>query len=195
MPVDPSAERCYGFTTLDRTPTMGWLLGTILIGLAAPACRGGMQGNEDAVPGLRLEGVTFRFFRGDVLHSFGQAARADYRRETDDLLAREIRAVLPRHGENVRVTATEGQGHLRGRDFFAKGGVTARRSDVLAVTSTARYVGGPPEVIDGPNAVRVTGPAWELTGTGFTLDPETEDLAVGSGGGVTRLISSASRTQ
>jgi lipopolysaccharide export system protein LptC len=178
---------------LDRLPAIASLFGTILFGLAAPGCQRSDRPTGDEVPGLRLEQVAFRVYRGSALRASGQAARVDYRRDADEVLARDLTALLPRPGGPVQVKAALGQGHVRGRAFQAEGGVEVVRADVSARTDRAEYVGGPPEVIRGADPVHVAGAAWQLDGTGFTVDAETGDLVLGSGGGGTRLTAQVAR--
>jgi len=178
---------------LDRPHTPIALLGTILIGLIAPACQAKGKASAEAVPGLRLERVTFRIYRDSSLRASGRAARVDYRRDADEVVAQDLGAVLPRPEGDVRVQGAHVQGHVRGRQLQAEGGLEVARADVTARTERARYDGGPPESVRGDDPVHVQGASWQLDGTGFTVDPATGDLQLGSGGGGTRLVAQGAR--
>lgn len=169
------------------------LLGTILIALLAPACRGKDQGTTEAVPGLRLERVTYRIYRESTLRASGRSAQVDYRRDADEVVARDLGALLPRSEGDVQVQVARAQGHVRGRELQAEGGVAVTRADTTARTERARYAAGPPESIRGDDPVQVQGASWQLDGTGFTADPATGDLLLGTGGGGTRLVTQAAR--
>jgi lipopolysaccharide export system protein LptC len=151
------------------------------IALSTPGCQQSKQsGSRDVVPGLTLEGVRFRVYRGDALRASGEAARAEYRRDADELLARDLVATLPREGgQDVRLAATEGAGRLRARTFEARGGLTLVQGDTTARTGSARYLPGPPDLVQGDEPVAVEGGTWRLSGTGFTLEPGSGDLTVG----------------
>jgi hypothetical protein len=147
--------------------------------LAGAGCRQSrQQESHDAVPGLKLETVEFRVYRGSELRASGRTARVEYRRDADELLARNLAATLPDRGGEVLLTATEGQGRLRAGTFEARRGLTLARRDVIARTDAARYEPGPPAMIRGESPVTVDGTGWRLTGAGFTVDPRTGDLAV-----------------
>jgi hypothetical protein len=157
--------------------------------LVAAGCRqDGQPGSRDIVPGLSLEGVRFRVYRGSALRASGQAARAEYRRETDELLATDLASRLPRTGGEVGIAAARGEGHLRARSFHASGGLTLSQGGTTARTTSASYLPGPPELVRGEEPVTVEGEGWRLHGTGFTLDPASGDLAVG---GPARLVTEA----
>ena len=154
--------------------------------LACTGCRQSSQGSsEDLVPGLKLEGVQFRVYRGSALRASGTASRADYRRATDELLARNLTTdLVAPSGGDARLTAAEGQGKLKERTFTASGGIVLERADATARTASATYVAGPPPLIRGVEPVTVDGTgkaAWKLTGKGFTADPRSGDLTVGGG--------------
>ena len=46
-------------------------------------------------PELELEGVRFRLYRGDTLRASGEAARVGLRRDSTELTASNLAAVLP----------------------------------------------------------------------------------------------------
>jgi lipopolysaccharide export system protein LptC len=153
--------------------------------LAFAGCAGsGPQDQGPLPPELRLEGVRFRVYRGDVLRAFGEAQTASLRRVSSELRAREVEATLPRGGATpVRVTAPEGQGSLATRRFEATGGVVVARGDDAARTERARYE--PAEegdegdgVVRGDDPVTVTGRGYRLTGNGFVLDPTEGNIVV-----------------
>lgn len=178
---------------MDRLRHRAALLGTILIGLLAPACRGTGQGPPEAVPGLRLERVTFRIYRESTLRASGRSAQVDYRRDADEVVARDLGALLPRPEGDVQVQVARAHGHVRGRELQAEGGIAVTRADATARTERARYAAGPPESVRGDDPVHVQGATWQLDGTGFTADPATGDLVLGSGGGGARLVAQAAR--
>jgi len=154
--------------------------------IATAGCqRSGQASTEDLVPGLKLEGVQFRVYRGNALRATGRTARADYRRDTDELLARNLTAALPDPTRgDARVGAALVEGKLKAGTFTASGGLLLERADATARTASARYEPGPPAVIRGDEAVTVEGTekaAWRLTGTGFTVDTRSGDLVVGGG--------------
>jgi hypothetical protein len=130
---------------------------------------------------LTLEGVRFRVYRGSALRAAGEASRAQYRRDTDELRASQVEATLPREGTagDVRLSAAQGLGHLRAGTYQAQGGLTLIQGGVTARTEAARYLPGPPESIQGETPVAVEGGTWQLTGTAFTLDPASGDLSLG----------------
>jgi lipopolysaccharide export system protein LptA len=80
-----------------------------------------------AAPELRLEGVRFRLFRGDVQSASGTAAVVTYLRETTALRATELALHLRDRGEELLVTAPSGEGVVSSRTFAASGGVRADR--------------------------------------------------------------------
>jgi hypothetical protein len=172
---------------LERLPTTIRLLGTILIALGATGCRPSGQPGGEVVPGLRLERVTFRVYRGTALRASGQADRVDYRRDADEVLARELTAVLPTASGDVHGTAARGSGRVRGRVFATEGGTAVERRGVVARTDRGQYQGGPPEVVHGDDPVHVEAETWSLDGRGFELDPATGDLRLGTAGGGTRF--------
>jgi hypothetical protein len=138
--------------------------------------------------------VTYRIYRESALRASGSSAQVDYRRDADEVVARGLGAVLPRPEGDVQVQVAQAQGHVRGRELLAEGGIVVTRADATARTERARYAGGPPESIHGDDPVHVQGASWQLDGTGFTADPATGDLLLGSGGGGTRLVAQAART-
>lgn len=135
---------------------------------------------EKVGPELKLEGVTFRVWRGAELRVQGEAAQATLRRDSTELLAQDVMATLPRP-HPVHLAAREGAGVLETQIFEARGGVRLTRDRDVVTTERARYeplpAGGARVTGDAP--VEVDGPAYRLVGQGFTLDPETGDLRLG----------------
>jgi lipopolysaccharide export system protein LptC len=152
-----------------------------------PGCRPTQPGEtREVLPELKLEGVRFRVWRGADLRAKGEAQQASLRRDSTELVAHDLAAVLPRGSEPVRLTAPEGQGVLSDRVFSARGGVTVGRADDLARTPSARFEPGPAGgTVLGEEQVEVTGRGYRLDGTGFTLEPASGDLTLG---GPARLV-------
>jgi lipopolysaccharide export system protein LptC len=153
--------------------------------LAASGCAGsGPQDQGPVPPELRLEGVRFRVYRGDVLRAFGESRTASLRRDSSELRAHELQATLPRAGAiPVLVTAPAGQGSLATREFEATGGVVVTRAGDTARTERARYE--PAEegdegegLVRGDDPVTVAGRGYQLTGNGFVLDPADGTIVV-----------------
>jgi lipopolysaccharide export system protein LptC len=139
------------------------------------------------VPELALEGVRFRVWRGAELRVQGEARTATLRRDSSELVARDVLAVLPRPDAPIRITAPVGQGVLQLQTFEAHGGVVVQRGRDVARTETARYeplaTGG--AVVRGDQPVELVGRGYRMDGTGFSLDPDTGDLQMW---GPTRLV-------
>ncbi len=141
------------------------------------------------VPELKLEGVRFRVHRGGDLRAFGEAAAASLRRDSSEVTARDLEAILPRSPAPVRITAPEGAGVMSSRVFSAAGGVTVSRGEDVARTERARFVPGPDGGrVVGEDPVVVEGRAYRLGGTGFTLEPATAELSIH---GEARLVAGA----
>jgi lipopolysaccharide export system protein LptC len=142
---------------------------------------------HEVVPELTLEGVRFRVWRGAELRVEGEAKAATLRRDSTELVARDVRAVLPRDAAPVRITASTGQGVLQAQTFAATGGVVLERGADVARTDRARYeplpAGG--AIVRGDAPVGVEGRGYRMQGTGFTLDPATGDVHLS---GPTRLV-------
>lgn len=134
---------------------------------------------REVVPELKLEEVRFRVWRGTELRVEGEARQASLRRESTELQATDIRAVLPRGSEPVTVRTPRGQGVLASRIFTAQGGVTVERATDVARTPSARYEPvGQGSRITGEEALVVEGRGYRLQGTGFVFDPATGELDV-----------------
>lgn len=154
------------------------------------ACQPSKSTGAQAVsPELKLDGVRFRVYRGSELRAFGRAARASLRRDSTELTAADLEAILPRSAPPVRITAPAGQGVLASRVFSASGGVTVARGDDVARTERARYVPGPDGGrVLGDDPIVVEGASYRLAGTGFTLLPADGSIAIGGGA---RLVAGA----
>jgi lipopolysaccharide export system protein LptC len=152
--------------------------------LGAPGC--GAQRPREAqqvVPELKLEGVRFRVFRGEALRVAGEARTASLRRDSSQVTLRELQATLPRSGEDVRITAAEGEGVLTSRTFEAPGAVLVAQGDTVARTTGARYLPqvGEEGLIRGDRPVVVEGRGYRLEGPRFTLDPASGVIAIEGG--------------
>jgi lipopolysaccharide export system protein LptC len=144
---------------------------------------------EAVSPELKLEGVRFRVYRGSELRAFGEAAKVSLRRDSTDLTAADVEAVLPRSAPPVHITAPAGEGVLAARTFSVSGGVTAARGEDVARTERARYLPGPDggRVI-GDDPVVLEGRSYRLAGKGFTLTPSDGAIVIGGGA---RLVAGA----
>jgi lipopolysaccharide export system protein LptC len=152
--------------------------------LAAPGCRAAKPGEASAVvPELRLEGVTFRVYRGDALRAFGEARTASLRRDSTQVQASDLVATLPRTtAAPVRITAPAAEGVLSDRLFSASGGIEVSRGDDVGRTERARFEpAGASGLVTGDVPVVVEGRGYRLEGPGFTLDPASGDIAVRGG--------------
>jgi lipopolysaccharide export system protein LptC len=153
-----------------------------------PACGRARPGEvHEVVPELALEGVRFRVWRGAELRVEGQAKSATLRRDSSELVARDVLAVLPRAEVPVRITAPIGTGVLQAQAFEARGGVVVERGADVARTESARYAPLPAggAIVRGEEPVELDGRGYRMRGTGFTLDPATGDLDLT---GTTRLV-------
>lgn len=160
--------------------------------LAAAGCRGSARPETQAVaPELKLDGVRFRIYRADTLRAFGEAETASLRRDSSELRAQKLEATMPRGGETpVKLTAPAGDGSLASRQFQAFGGVVVSRGEDAAHTDRARYEPPPPDsrgdgLVRGDDPVLVSGRDYQLTGTGFTLDPSVGTIVVRGGARLT----------
>jgi hypothetical protein len=154
--------------------------------LAAAGCGGSARRDTQAVaPELKLDGVQFRIYRGDTLRAFGEAETASLRRDSSELRAQRLEATLPRGETPTKVTAPTGEGSLATRRFQATGGVVVSRGGDSARTDRARYEpsadGSGDGLVRGDDPVIVSGRDYQLTGTGFTLDPTVGTIVVRGG--------------
>lgn len=139
------------------------------------------------LPELKLEGVRFRVHRGGDLRASGEAEVATLRRDSTELWAKDLSAVLTRSKAAVRIAAPSGDGVLSSRVFSAQGGVTIARGSDVARTERARYLPGREGGrVVGDDPIVVEGRSYRLVGTGFTLDPDASELAIRGGA---RLVS------
>ena len=156
-----------------------------LAALAIAGCGDASPRDQAPVPPeLKLDGVRFRIYRGDTLRAYGDAASASLRRDSSELRASGLEAVLPRSPLPVHITAPAGEGSLASQVFQASGGVVVSRGDDTARTERARYTpgqGGEDDLVQGEDPVTVTGRGYQLTGKGFTLDPAAGDIVVRGG--------------
>jgi lipopolysaccharide export system protein LptC len=155
--------------------------------LSSPGCRGRKPGEaQEVTPELQLTGVRFRVYRGDTLRASGESARVSLRRDSTELLARELAVALPperrSEGDPVVVTAPRGHGIARDRKFSAYGGVTVARGQDVARTESARFdptpAGG---VVRSETPVVVEGEGYRLSGPGFELDPKQGTIVIHGG--------------
>jgi hypothetical protein len=153
--------------------------------IAGPGCRGSTQGEaQEVTPELELTGVRFRVFRGDTLRASGEAGQVTLRRDSTDLSATRLSAVLPAEGRGapLRISAAEGRGVARERRFSASGGVTVARGDDVARTASARFEPSPAGgSVLGDAAVVVEGEGYRLSGPGFELDPQRGVITIRGG--------------
>lgn len=133
---------------------------------------------REVVPELKLEEVRFRVWRGADLRVKGEAQQVSLRRDSTELEATDLVAVLPRGTGPVVIRAPRGQGVLRSRVFTAEGGVTVENGTDVGRTPAARYEPDGGGRITGDEALVVEGRGYRLQGTGFSLDPATGDLDV-----------------
>lgn len=155
---------------------------------------------REVVPELQLSDVRFRVHRGAALQASGNAPTLSYRRDSTEVVAHDVVALLHRSdGEPVRITAPVGTGVISDRRFQASGGVVLSRGTDVARTNSARYEPATPPAGDGeaPGAAAppatgdglvigddplvLEGRGYTLTGPGFTLDPASGDLAIRGG--------------
>jgi lipopolysaccharide export system protein LptC len=160
-------------------------IATAVAALVFAGCAGsGPQDQGTVPPELKLEGVRFRIYRGDVLRAFGEARTASLRRDSSELRAHEVETTLPRGGATpVRITAPVGQGSLATREFEATGGVVVARGEDSARTERARYEPAQEGdegdgLVRGDDPVTVLGRGYKLTGNGFVLDPSEGTIVV-----------------
>jgi lipopolysaccharide export system protein LptC len=136
---------------------------------------------REVVPELKLEGVRFRMYREDSLRLSGEAVALSYRRDTREVSAGGLGALLlGGDGSPVEITAAEGSGRLDDRTFTVQGGVRVVRGRDVARTDGASYApgGSGAGIVSGDQPVAIEGPGYRLEGTGFTLDPAAEELAI-----------------
>ncbi len=155
------------------------------LGALAAGCGSAVPRDQAPVPPeLKLDGVQFRIYRGDALRAYGDADTASLRRDSTELRATGLDAVLPRSPTPVHFSAPAGEGTLASREFAVSGGVVVSRGADTARTDRARFVpgqGGRHDLVAGDDPVTVSGRGYTLTGRGFTLDPTLGTIAVRGG--------------
>jgi len=175
MPKSAMVKRLW-----KRTPA--WIAALVCAVPTVGCGPGRPRETRQVVPQLELEGVRFRIYRGATLRARGDAATVNYRRDTTEVGARDIRATLFGSGAvPVDIAAPQGHGVVSERTFEASGGVVARREQDVARTPSARFEPheGDEGLVRGDEAVVVTGRGYRLEGTGFTLTPSTGEIVLG----------------
>lgn len=139
------------------------------------------------MPELRLEGVRFRLFRGELLRAEGTASAVTYLRETTALSAADLALRLHERQDVVLLTSPAADGVVSTRTFQAGGGLRAVRGTDTAVTDSARFdpAAGKDGQVVGDLPVELAGRGYRLRGNGFTLDPAVGQIALRGG---TRLV-------
>jgi hypothetical protein len=127
-----------------------------------------------------MEGVTFHADRAGVLKASGTAERVTYRRDTTAIAATGLDMVLVTESGKVHVTAPAGSGVLLDHRFRVTGGVRATRGPDVVTTEGFRSEPGPDgrTRLLGDAPVQLAGTGYQLSGTGFTIDPATAELSI-----------------
>lgn len=151
-----------------------------LMTVGAPGCRAARSGeSQEVLPELKLEQVRFRVHRGEALRLVGEAGSVSLRRDSTELVARDLLATVPQAGGALRVTAPVGDGVVSAERYSAGGGVTVSRGDDVIRTERARWEPGESGGrLVGDDPVVVEGRGYRLEGTGFALDPVASELAI-----------------
>lgn len=163
-------------------------LAMALVCLSGCYARSGLDAGR-VVPELVMQGVRFRVDKAGSDRARGTAEVVTLRRDTGALAVRGLAMTLSGAEGEVVVGAPAVSGQTGERRYQAAGGLTAIRGGDRATTEAAWYDPGGegvPALLRGAAPVRVTGPGYRLTGTGFTLDPATRELRLGGGA---RLVS------
>lgn len=165
-----------------------WTRAAVVLALAVSSlselgCRPETPGEaREVLPELKLEGVRFRVHREGDLRASGHAAAVSLRRDSTEVAARDVEAVLLRGGAPVRIAAPAAEGVMATRVFSASGGLTVTRGDDVARTERARFVPGPGGGrVYGDDPVVIEGRSYRLVGTGFTLEPAAAELSMRGG--------------
>ena len=125
------------------------------------------------VPELKLEEVRFRVWRGTELRVEGEARQASLRRDSTELEATDLLAVLPRGAEPVRIRTPRGQGSSRAGSSPPRaasrwsGAPTWPGPPVRATSRSAREAAASP----ARRGWWWRGAATDLQGTGFVVRP------------------------
>jgi hypothetical protein len=162
------------------------LLSAIAFALGSGGCAAEKRSeDEDVAPDVRFENVEFQVFRGQELTASGTASTARLRRDTNALEVDSIRIEFPAspQREEAVATAARGQGNLAERWFQAEGGVVAVQGDDTARTERARFTSAE-GLVRGDTPLVVSGPGYELTGPGFTLDPRSRTVRMDGGAAI-----------
>jgi LPS export ABC transporter protein LptC len=141
------------------------------------------QEARQVAPEMRFEDIQFRVYRGNQLESNGHARVANYRRDTTGLAADAIQIGFPEQTgrQATQLSARNGAGTARSRQFTAGGGVVAHQGAETGATDEAHY-SGDDGMVRGDRPVTVTGPSYQLAGpAGFTLDPRTGVMEIAGG--------------
>jgi len=160
-------------------------MGTLAAAISAcllSACQSSQKAEPTEVaPELKLEGVRFRVWRGEIPRAWGEASEVTIRRDTNEAKAALLRADLPSQDGPVVITAPRAQGVLSTQVFSGEGGVLVTHADERATSQRARYEPGPAGtgLVSGTDPVTVERRGMRLSGVGFTFDPRTGDLRVG----------------
>jgi lipopolysaccharide export system protein LptC len=149
----------------------------------APAGCGPANPTEarEVVPELKLEEVRYRVYRGESARLSGEARSVSYRRDTGEVRAVDLGAVLPgQDGPPVEIVAPAGGGRLDERTFSVEGGVRVVRGRDVARTERATWAAGGSGAgaVSGDRPVEIEGPGYRLRGSGFTLDPAAGELSI-----------------
>jgi lipopolysaccharide export system protein LptC len=139
-------------------------------------------------PEIRLEDLRFRAYRDGRLAAMGEAASADYLRDSGDFSLESMSVTLPppEGGAETRITAPLGSGNARAGDLLASGGVRLERGTDRAATEEALYRRSD-GVVRGDHPISVEGTGYVLAGPRFVLDPRAQALRIEGGA---RLVAS-----
>lgn len=136
---------------------------------------------REVVPELKLEEVRCRVYRGETVRLTGEARSLSYRRDTGEVRAADLGALLlGGDGPPAELAAPFGEGRLDERTFTVRGGVRVVRGEDVARTERAAWDAGGSGggLVTGDRPVTVEGRGYRLDGTGFTLDPAAGELSI-----------------
>jgi lipopolysaccharide export system protein LptC len=127
----------------------------------------------EAPPEIQLEGVGFKFFRGNELRAVGKAVRATFMRDTGDGTAQNVRMRIlpsPERGE-IDVSATQVAGSVRTEQADARGGVRIADANGAVGLTDSAHLDGPAHKATGEEPVSIVGPGYRMHArSGFWLD-------------------------
>ncbi|BDG09920.1 hypothetical protein [Anaeromyxobacter paludicola] len=131
-------------------------------------------------PEVKLEGLSFRVFRGAELEVSGTARSATWERGSAGLSAEQVVAHFPPSEGRpaASVTAARMTGSLRTHDFAATGGLVASQGAERIESPSGRY-SSRTGFLSGDEQVEVFGKGYQLSGKGYALDPTTRALTIG----------------